>query len=81
LRIEVGYGLEGALNDATTKRIISEIITPHFRAGDYEAGIDAGIDAMIRIIDGEPLPAIDKSGILNGNNQLMGIVSIAFLQP
>ncbi|MDD3380691.1 MAG: TPM domain-containing protein [Rugosibacter sp.] len=56
LRIEVGYGLEGALNDATAKRIISEIITPHFRQGDYYAGIDAGLAAMQTVIEGEPLP-------------------------
>lgn len=56
LRIEVGYGLEGALNDATAKRIVSEIITPHFREGDFAAGIEAGIEAMLAVIDGEPLP-------------------------
>lgn len=56
LRIEVGYGLEGALNDATSKRIISEIMTPHFKAGDFYAGITAGVDQIIRVIDGEPLP-------------------------
>src|SRR3979411_3047383 len=42
LRIEVGYGLEGALNDATTRRIIDEVITPNFRAGDFAGGISAG---------------------------------------
>jgi uncharacterized protein len=57
LRIEVGYGLEGALTDATTKRIIDEIITPKFRTGDFAGGISAGIDRMIRVIDGEKLPA------------------------
>src|SRR3954462_11910116 len=56
LRIEVGYGLEGALTDATTKRIIDEIITPKFKTGDYAGGISAGIDRMIRVIDGEKLP-------------------------
>jgi uncharacterized protein len=56
LRIEVGYGLEGALNDATSKRIISEIITPQFKQGDFYGGITAGIDQMIRVVDGEPLP-------------------------
>lgn len=56
MRIEVGYGLEGALNDATAKRIISEIITPHFQQGDYYAGIDAGLAAMQTVIEGEPLP-------------------------
>lgn len=57
LRIEVGYGLEGALTDATSKRIISEVMTPRFRKGDFYGGITAGIDEIIRIIDGEPLPA------------------------
>jgi uncharacterized protein len=57
LRIESGYGLEGALTDVTSRRIIDEIIVPRFRAGDYAGGISAGVDRMIRVIDGEPLPA------------------------
>jgi len=57
LRIEVGYGLEGALTDVTSKRIIDEIITPKFRSGDFAGGISDGVDRMIRVIDGEPLPA------------------------
>jgi uncharacterized protein len=62
LRIEVGYGLEGALTDATSKRIISEIIVPHFRQGDFYAGISAGVDQIIRVVDGEPLPAPSAKG-------------------
>jgi len=61
LRIEVGYGLEGALNDATAKRIIAEVITPRFREGDFFGGISAGVDRMIKVIDGEPLPAPARS--------------------
>src|SRR3984885_4327619 len=57
LRIEVGYGLEGALTDVTSRRIIDEIITPKFRNGDFAGGISAGVDRMIGVIDGEPLPA------------------------
>ncbi len=57
LRIEVGYGLEGVLNDAVSKRIISEVITPHFKQGDFYGGIRDGLDRMMRVIDGEPLPA------------------------
>lgn len=57
LRIEVGYGLEGALSDATSKRIISETITPRFKQGDFAGGIDAGVDQLIRVVDGEALPA------------------------
>jgi uncharacterized protein len=57
LRIEVGYGLEGALTDVTARRIIDEIIVPRFKTGDFAGGISAGVDRIIRIIDGEPLPA------------------------
>ncbi|HEY4985293.1 MAG TPA: YgcG family protein [Bradyrhizobium sp.] len=57
LRIEVGYGLEGALNDVTAQRIIDEAITPKFRSGDFAGGIAAGVDRIIAVIDGEPLPA------------------------
>jgi uncharacterized protein len=56
LRIEVGYGLEGALTDATSSRIIDETIVPYFRNGDFAGGIDAGVERMIAVIDGEPLP-------------------------
>jgi uncharacterized protein len=57
LRIEVGYGLEGALTDVTARRIIDEVIVPRFRTGDFAGGIDAGITRIISVIDGEPLPA------------------------
>ncbi|MCB1933020.1 MAG: YgcG family protein, partial [Candidatus Accumulibacter sp.] len=62
MRIEVGYGLEGALNDATAKRIISETIAPHFKQGGFYAGVDAGVDAMLKVVAGEPLPAPDEQG-------------------
>jgi uncharacterized protein len=55
LRIEVGYGLEGALTDVTANRIIDEIITPKFRSGDFAGGISSGLDQIIRVVDGEPL--------------------------
>ena len=56
LRIEVGYGLEGSLTDVTASRIISEIITPKFRSGDFASGISDGVEKIIGVIDGEPLP-------------------------
>ena len=56
LRLEVGYGLEGALSDITSKRIVSDTIVPRFKQGDYYGGIDAGVAQIIRVIDGEPLP-------------------------
>jgi uncharacterized protein len=61
LRIEVGYGLEGVLNDATASRIIREIIVPRFREGDFYGGIKAGLDRMMRLIDGETLPEPARS--------------------
>ena len=66
LRIEVGYGLEGALNDATAKRIVSDIIAPRFRGGDFYGGINAGVDAMMRVIDGEPLLAPNRRAAAGG---------------
>src|SRR6201999_2951618 len=49
LRIEVGNGLEGALNDVTARRIIDEVITPKFRAGDFAGGISAGGDRIVGV--------------------------------
>src|ERR1700760_27524 len=57
LRIEVGYGLEGALTDVTARRIIDETIVPRFKSGDFPGGIAAGLTRLIGVIDGEPLPA------------------------
>ena len=57
MRIEVGYGLEGALTDATSNRILTEVIAPKFAQGDFNGGIEAGLDAMMKVIDGEALPA------------------------
>ncbi|HUW51498.1 MAG TPA: YgcG family protein [Sulfuricella sp.] len=61
LRIEVGYGLEGAIPDAVAKRIISEIISPYFKKGDFYGGIGAGVERIIKVIGGEPLPEKESS--------------------
>lgn len=57
VRIEVGYGLEGAIPDAIAKRIIEESIVPRFRAGDFPGGLEAAVSDLGRLIDGESLPA------------------------
>lgn len=57
LRIEVGYGLEGVVNDATARRIISEIMVPRLRDNDFFGALQAGLAQLMRVIDGEPLPA------------------------
>ena len=60
LRLEVGRGLEGALTDALSSRIINDTIAPLFKQGDFYGGINAGLDQVIRVIDGEALPAPDQ---------------------
>lgn len=60
MRIEVGYGLEGAVPDAVAKRLIEEEFTPKFRESDFYGGLRAGLDRLVRVIDGEPLPPPKK---------------------
>lgn len=81
LRIEVGYGLEGALNDATSKRIISETIVPRFQHGDFHGGIAAGVGQIIRVIDGEPLPAAGagRAGGTGGIQQYVPVILVLAL--
>jgi uncharacterized protein len=57
IRIEIGYGLEGAIPDVTAKRVISEIIAPKFKQGNFAGGISDGVDKLIGLVDGEALPA------------------------
>jgi uncharacterized protein len=59
LRLEVGRGLEGALTDALSSRIINDTIAPLFKQGDFYGGINSGLDQVMRVIDGEPLPPPD----------------------
>lgn len=66
LRIEVGYGLEGALSDATAKRIIEELIVPRFKEGDVPGGVQAGVQAIIKVVDGEALPANTQAPFAGG---------------
>ena len=57
LRIEVGYGLEGEVTDATASRVINEVIAPRIQAGDRDAAVTAGMDTLIGVIGGQALPA------------------------
>lgn len=56
IRIQTGRGVQGTLTDALSKRIIAEIVAPRFRNGDFAGGIDAGVDAIVKAIEGEDLP-------------------------
>ena len=57
MRIHTGRGVQGTLTDALSKRIVAEIVAPHFRANDFPGGIQAGVDAILKAIEGEGLPA------------------------
>lgn len=61
MRIEVGYGLEGAIPDAIAKRIIAEQMAPAFKQGQFYHGLDHAADSLIKLIEGEHLPAPEKS--------------------
>jgi len=62
MRIHTGRGVQGTLTDALSKRIVSEIVAPRFRTGDFAGGIDAGVDAIFKAIEGEALPPPKAQG-------------------
>ncbi len=76
LRLEVGYGLEGVIPDAIAKRIIAETITPYFKKGDFVGGIDAGVDQIMGLIEGEKLPAPTQQ---NQNHSQQNEASFLFI--
>jgi uncharacterized protein len=61
LRIEVARTLEGAIPDLAAKRIIDLAISPRFKQGDFAGGIDAGLNQITALIQGEALPAVDHT--------------------
>ncbi len=56
MRLEVGYGLEPVLPDAICRRILDNIVRPRFRAGDFAGGVEAGVEAVAKVIQGQSLP-------------------------
>jgi uncharacterized protein len=54
VRIEVGYGLEGTLTDATSRTIIENDILPNFKRGDFNAGVVAGTTSVLKVLGGNP---------------------------
>ncbi|MEY4762604.1 MAG: hypothetical protein RLZZ200_2460 [Pseudomonadota bacterium] len=77
VRIEVGYGLEGALTDAASRRIIGDTITPLFRQGDFYGGVSAGLQQIMAVVEGEALPPPDhgwsRQGDMPGRNYVIGL--------
>lgn len=81
-RIEVGYGLEGALTDALSSRILNETMIPLFRQGQYYQGLSAGVAQIIKVVDGEPLPPPDtdwKKGAVGDLGHLLPVLFFAFM--
>jgi len=75
-RIEVGYGLEGAIPDALAKRVIDEVIIPHFRAGDWYGGIREGTAQLMKLVDGEPLPPPAARPSAGGGGNLQSLLVV-----
>lgn len=76
VRIEVGYGLEGAIPDITAGRVIQEYLAPKFRQGDYAGGIRDATGQLVKLIDGESLPepvADNPTGPDSGGNWLFAL--------
>ena len=86
LQILTGPGISGALTDAMSKRIISEIITPKFRANDFAGGIDDGVAKIIAVIEGEALPPPPKKRVASHSSSyenfiMLGIFAALFVGP
>ena len=81
MRIEVGYGLEGVLSDVVSKRIIDDVIIPHFRRQDFYGGIVAGIGSILGAIEGEslPLPPRKDNAAVDNFGQFIPFVFIVAL--
>ncbi len=71
MRIEVGYGLEGAITDLSAGRIINEYITPEFRSGNYFIGVQNGVGKITSLINGEPLPPMSSSQGVDKHDDLI----------
>src|SRR5258706_7109830 len=79
LRVEVGRGLEGAIPDAVAKRVVSDVITPHFKTGDFYGGIAAGTGALMKLIEGEGLLAPRSGVIIKGVHHAIDFQTIFLL--
>lgn len=93
MRLEVGYGLEGAVPDALASRIINDYVAPHFKQNDFAGGVNAGVTALVSLIENEALPAPEKKTVNNGEGfdeglfgelgpmLMFGFFLIAFFPP
>ncbi len=80
-RIEVGYGLEGAIPDITAGRVIQEYMVPKFRHDDYAGGIIDATAQLVKLADGEPLPAPQsvQASDAGGSDNILFAIFAAFI--
>jgi uncharacterized protein len=84
MRIEVGYGLEGAVPDILAGRIIREQVAPAFRDGDFNQGVSAGVDSLVKLVNGESLPPVAHKASSHESapaGMLLPLVFMAFVLP
>ncbi|HQR03108.1 MAG: TPM domain-containing protein [Proteobacteria bacterium] len=89
MRIEVGYGLEGAIPDVVAKRIVSDTMAPHFKQGDFYGGLEAAMQALAARIGAETLPPPAEPPGMQGRNEsgmggnifMIGIVIAMLVGP
>jgi uncharacterized protein len=80
LRIEAGRGVQGTLTDAQSKRILQDVIAPHFRQNDFYGGLVAGVSAITGLLDQEHLLApARQSASQQGDDWLGGLLPILFI--
>ena len=68
MRIETGRGVQGVLTDAQSKRVLQDIIAPHFRQNDYYGGLAAGISVITGLLDKEAFPEPAKNDVAKNND-------------
>jgi uncharacterized protein len=81
MRIEVGYGLEGALTDAQSGRIIDRLMAPRFREGDFDGGVEAAVEAVSSAIRGEPVVLPEEPPRSGGTNPAGFVFFLIFGLP
>ena len=85
IAIEVGYGLEGQVPDAVASRIINDVMVPRLRAGESDAALASGVDALLEAIEGKPFvqsergPAAGPAGPSTGKIILWALLGAGFL--
>lgn len=79
IRIEVGYGLEGALTDALSKIIITTAVTPKFKTGDFAGGIEAGTDGILAILAGDAEEWQRRAEVRSDDLSVAEVIAVIFV--